>query len=299
LYATEFIETEYRIEEYNWLCAAERADSAGADIITTSLGYTDFDDPSMDYKYSDLDGETSVITQAANLAINKGMVVVTSAGNYGDDAWTYISPPADAENILAVGSVNADLSHSNFSSYGRPTADGKFKPDVMALGGPAATILPNGSVKYESGTSVSCPQVTSLVAGVMQKWPELTALQIVQLIRESGSYYFKPDTIFGYGIPSYRAVKNIMEQPSVLNNDILIYPNPVDNMLNVALSTIDGSPTRLQVYSILGQPLLEINYESIWHLNPISVDLSTYLPGQYIVRVENKNAYRTFRIIKR
>ena len=298
LYATEFTETEYRIEEYNWLCAAERADSAGADIITTSLGYTDFDDPTMDYKYSDLTGNTAVITKAVNMAIDRGIVVVSSAGNYGNDSWTYVSPPADAENILAVGSVNIDLSHSSFSSYG-PTADGRIKPDVVALGGPAATILPNGSVKYEAGTSVSCPQITSLVAGVMQKWPELKANQIVQLIRESGSRSFKPDTTFGYGIPSYRAVKNILERPAVLNNDILIYPNPVDNVLNVALSTIDGSPTRLQIFSILGQPLLEINYESIWHLNPISLDLSSYLPGQYVVRVENKNSHGAFRIIKR
>jgi subtilisin family serine protease len=262
------------------------------------LGYTDFDDPSMDHTYADVNGEKTVITKAANMAFDRGIVVVVSAGNYGDDAWKYISPPADGKNVLAVGSVNINFSHSPFSSFG-PTSDGRIKPDVMALGNPTATIIPNGSVKDESGTSVSCPLVTSLVAGVIENWPELTAAQINQLIKQSGSLAFNPDNTYGYGIPTYRAIKNIFEFPSSANSTLLAYPNPVIDILNIGHSPVDGSEIKVRVSSILGQPLMEITYESIWHLNPIEIDLSSLQPGLYLVKVENMNSQQSFRIIKR
>ena len=104
LYVTEDVFSEYKIEEFNWLFAAERADSSGVDIITSSLGYDDFDDPSMDYMLADLDGKTSIISQAASMAIDRGMLVVTSAGNSGNsESWHYITMPAEAKKILSVG----------------------------------------------------------------------------------------------------------------------------------------------------------------------------------------------------
>ncbi len=125
LYLTEDVRSEYRVEEYNWTIAAERADSAGVDVINSSLGYNEFDDSSMDYAMSDLDGEKAVITRAARKAIERGIIVVCSAGNEGGNSWKLVTPPADAEGILAVGSVNSVRTLSNFSSQG-PTSDNRI-----------------------------------------------------------------------------------------------------------------------------------------------------------------------------
>src|SRR6478609_7267065 len=133
LFVTEDVTSEYRIEEYNWLFAAEKADSAGVDVINSSLGYNLFDDSSMDYKVADLNGTTAIVSLAAAKALEKGMVVVCSAGNEGSNSWKYVTPPADVNGVLAIGSVTTARLKSSFSSIG-PTADGRIKPDVMALG---------------------------------------------------------------------------------------------------------------------------------------------------------------------
>jgi hypothetical protein len=133
LFATEDAFSEYRVEEYNWLFAAERADSAGADIIQSSLGYSTFDDPQMDYPLSALNGNTTVVSKAAGHARDRGIIVVSSAGNEGNSAWRYITPPADVPSILSVGAVNLSGAKVSFSSVG-PTADNRIKPDIVALG---------------------------------------------------------------------------------------------------------------------------------------------------------------------
>jgi serine protease AprX len=297
LYATEHDETEYRVEEYNWAFAAERADSAGADIISSSLGYTEFDDPAMDYDIDDLDGKTTVISKAANFAFQRGIVVVASAGNFGNDPWQYIGAPADVENVIAVGSIDGKYKQSSFSSIG-PTADGRIKPDVMALGTGAASITPFGDVVYGNGTSFSCPLISSLVAGVWQRWPQLTAGEIVNLIRQSGSQYFSADNNFGYGVPTYRAVKNIMDRPSQAV-DILVYPNPaIDDKIKIALQTTDGSMVSVTLYTALGQTIHQANYQAIWDLNPYIVDMSHFAPGVYFLKVSHETKIKTMRIVR-
>src|SRR5690606_31104343 len=130
---TEDVESEYRIEEYNWVRAAEFSDSLGVDIINSSLGYNHFDDPEMNYETGDMDGKTAVISQGASLAAQKGILVVSSVGNEGNDAWETVTAPADAEGILSIGAVNSMLARSSFSSIG-PTADGRIKPELAAFG---------------------------------------------------------------------------------------------------------------------------------------------------------------------
>ncbi|MDH5380192.1 MAG: S8 family serine peptidase, partial [Cyclobacteriaceae bacterium] len=144
LYVTEDIASEYRIEEYNWLFAAERADSIGVDIITSSLGYYTFDDKSMDYSTTDLNGETAIITKAANKAIEKGIVVVTSAGNEGNNSWGKITFPGDCFGCIVVGNVNYEGIRNLSSSFG-PTEDGRIKPDVMAMGTSISVINPDNT----------------------------------------------------------------------------------------------------------------------------------------------------------
>jgi serine protease AprX len=151
LYVSEFAPSEYRVEEYYWLFAAERADSAGVDIISSSLGYSTFDDASMNYQISDLDGGTAVVTRAAQLAAERGIIVVNSAGNEGAGNWSYIIPPADGHAVIAVGAVDQQGTRGNFSSIG-PTSDGRIKPDLMAQGVLTQLVNANGQLMAANGT---------------------------------------------------------------------------------------------------------------------------------------------------
>jgi len=133
LLISEDVSSEYRIEEYNWVFAAEFADSAGVDVINSSLGYFDFDDATMNYTYQDFDGRTTVVAQAANKAAERGILIVVSAGNEGNSSWIHITSPADSENVLAIGAVDNKNDLGSFSSLG-PTIDQRIKPDLVALG---------------------------------------------------------------------------------------------------------------------------------------------------------------------
>jgi serine protease AprX len=298
LYTTEFAPAEHRVEEYYWAFAAERADSAGADVISSSLGYTDFNDPAMDYSASDLDGETAAITKAAQMAFDRGIVVVISAGNLGgtNNPWHYIAPPADGKDVLAVGAVDNTLKRASFSSFG-PSADNRVKPDVAALGITTAHVGPSGSVQYGNGTSFSCPLITSFVACLKQAYPDLSAAELVDLVRRAGSQYFDPDFELGYGIPTYRAVKNIFSLPA--NQGIFVYPNPIqNNVLKLAYAPTDGSEVSYQIFSTLGQPVHEETYLGNWHSNPFEVDFTQVPTGIYLVKVKQGRASKTFRVIK-
>src|SRR5664279_6186072 len=156
LYRTEDVSSESPVEEQNWAAAAERADSIGVDVISTSLGYTLFDNPVFNHTYADMNGNTTIIARAADFAAKKGMIVVAAAGNDGADAWHFISTPADADSILAVGAVNSSGVVASFSSYG-PSADGQVKPAVASVGVATALSSPNGQVISGNGTSFATP----------------------------------------------------------------------------------------------------------------------------------------------
>lgn len=194
-------QTEQPVEEDYWTMAAEFADSAGVDIINSSLGYNDYDTPDY-YHQRDLDGQTALISRMASLLAAKGIVLVNSAGNSGMGPWKKISFPADAHDILTVGAVNLEKKNAPFSGVG-PTQDGRVKPDVMALGSPASLISGRGSIVRDMGTSFSTPLVAGLVACLWQAMPEKTALEIIKLVRQTSSNYQKPDNIYGYGIPNF------------------------------------------------------------------------------------------------
>jgi serine protease AprX len=298
LYTTEYSATEYRVEEYYWAFAAERADSAGVDIINTSLGYTDFDDATMNYTYADMDGETTVITQAAQMAFARGIVVVVAAGNLGGSSnpWHFIAAPADGKDVLAVGAVESTKHRSAFSSFG-PSADGRVKPDVAALGTRTASISSNGLIELSSGTSYACPLITGFVACLWQAHPELTAIEVIDLVRKAGSQYFNPDFELGYGIPTYQAIKNMFEFPN--GTGILLYPNPIQNdMAKIAFAPTDGQPISYQVSTILGQRMHSETYLSNWHANPFEINFSNLPAGVYLVNVQHGATSKTFRVVK-
>ena len=195
-------QTEQPVEEDYWAMAAEFADSAGVDIISSSLGYNDYDSSPDYYHQRDLNGQTALISRTASMLASKGIILVNSAGNSGMGPWKKISFPADAYDILTVGAVNMDKKNTPFSGVG-PTQDGRVKPDVMALGSPASLISGRGSVVRDMGTSFSTPLVAGLVACLWQALPEKTALEIISLVRQTGSNSNEPDNIFGYGIPNF------------------------------------------------------------------------------------------------
>ena len=195
-------QTEQPVEEDYWAMAAEFADSLGADIITSSLGYAEYDNLPGYYHQYDLDGHTSYISHTASMLANKGIILVNSAGNSGMGPWKKITFPADAENTLTVGALNQQRINAPFSGVG-PTQDMRIKPDVMALGSPASLISGRGGVIRDMGTSFSTPIVAGLVACLWQALPNKTALQIMDLVRQNGSNHEKPDNIYGYGAPNF------------------------------------------------------------------------------------------------
>jgi hypothetical protein len=204
---TENLPTEARVEEDDWMAAVEWMEAQGVDVVSSSLGYRDFfDNPDENYSYNDLDGNTAVVTRAAQMATGKGVVVVTSAGNEGADRnFPYIGAPADGKDVLAVGAVTSTGERVNFSSLG-PTFDGRIKPDVMAMGVGVTLVVVDSTKSYTkgNGTSYSCPLVGGVAALILSAHPELTPLQVNEALRMTASLALFPDNDNGYGLVNAR-----------------------------------------------------------------------------------------------
>lgn len=301
LCVTEDVSSEYRVEEYNWLFAAEFADSSGADVISTSLGYTTFNDSAMDYTYEDLDGKTTAITRALNLASEKGMLCVVSAGNEGGGSWRYVSPPADAPDVLAVGAVSTGRNRVSFSSFG-PTADGRIKPDVSALGLQTVVVDASGNVTRSNGTSFSAPLIAGFATSVWQAFPENTHLEIIEKIRNSGDKALTPDNETGYGIPDYNRIRENTLLPVEISRQghaFKVYPNPVENS-DIFVEPVAGNleaPLEIRMYSPTGKLVLEKTYGQ-FNRNSLTLDTSSLSPGIYILRIATANASDTLKIVK-
>ena len=192
--------SENLVEQDYWVAAIEFADSVGVDLVNTSLGYYSFDDPAKNYRYRDLNGHYALMSREAAKAADKGIVVVCSAGNSGAGSWKKITPPGDAENVITVGAVNKYGVLAPFSSVGN-TADGRVKPDVVAVGLGSDVMGTDGNLRHANGTSFSSPIMCGMVACLWQACPELTAKEIIELVRRSGDRAVFPDNIYGYGIP--------------------------------------------------------------------------------------------------
>lgn len=195
-------QTEQPVEEDYWAMAAEFADSAGVDIINSSLGYSEYDKRWGNYHQHDLDGRHALISRTASMLASKGIILVNSAGNLGMGPWKKIVFPADAHEILTVGALNGSRENAPFSGVG-PTQDGRVKPDVMALGSPACLISGRGTIVRDMGTSFSTPIVCGLVACLWQALHDKSALDIINLVRQASNSYQNPDNIYGYGIPNF------------------------------------------------------------------------------------------------
>jgi subtilisin family serine protease len=295
---TEEVATEYRVEEYNWVRAAEFSDSLGVDIITSSVGYWDFDDLAMNYTMADLDGKTTTITKGATIAAVKGILVVNSVGNYGSSASTLVAP-ADAEGILAIGSVNKDFTVSSFSSRG-PTGDGRIKPDLVTFGNGVFVIRSNGVVGTVNGTSFSAPQITALAAGIWQARPEWTKDKLIEMLLASGTNATRPDNQIGHGIPRFREALYGQILSAEENIEIIqwkIFPNPLDgDQLTIYFGTDIASEFTL--LDMNGRVLDRKNLSRSSTRVPYQVSVVGLKPGLYLIQLQDGQLIRRSKLMK-
>ena len=288
---------EIIIEEDYWARGAELADSLGADVISSSLGYTQFDNDST-ITYSSCDGESSIASIAATKAAHKGIIVCIAAGNDGAKEWHKISRPSDAKDILCVGAVNKDSVYAYFSSCG-PSFDGRVKPDVAACGWNTFVVNHEDSIKPGNGTSYATPVISGLAACLWQALPQYNSLEIMQFIRESGHQFTAPDTLLGYGIPDFykawlehhnagiKEVKN--------SNRFFAYPNPAQK--TIFISNPEENPIRYEVFDITGKM---VKREDNFSKNSIqTIDIQDFKSGVYLLLVIMENGrYEALRIVK-
>lgn len=203
LYQTEDNASEYPIEEFNWVCGAERADSSGADVVSTSLGYFTFDNASLNYTYASMNGNTTISAIGADQAAKKGLLLFLAAGNEGNGSWHYIITPSDADSVVAVGAVSAAGSVGGFSSYG-PSSDGQVKPDMASIGVNALVQSTLNTVGTSNGTSFACPNMAGLGTCLWQGFPEFNNMRIIRALQQAGHKANNPDDRVGYGIPNMK-----------------------------------------------------------------------------------------------
>jgi hypothetical protein len=249
LLRTEDAYSENVIEEYNWVCGAEFADSIGADVINSSLGYTTFDYSIQNYEYGDLDGKTAPSSIAANIASRKGIIVVNAAGNSGNGNWKYIGAPADADSILTVGAVDENKEIASFSSYG-PTSDGRVKPSVCAQGENTEVINSQGNVINSNGTSFASPVLAGLVACLWQSHPTKSNIEIINAVIQSATLYNNPNNNSGYGLANFYKADSLLILTEDLEPKLHLYPNPTDSKFTIELYSADNTFALISVYDI-------------------------------------------------
>lgn len=295
LFVTEYTPTETPAEEAWWVEALERSDSLGVDVINTSLGYQDFDNPNYDHSYNDLDGQTTFAARGANIAFDKGMILVTSAGNDGG-GFTYVGTPGDSPGMLTVGAVDSNGNWASFSSIG-PTTDGRVKPDVMAQGASAAVIGTDGFVTFNSGTSFSSPIMAGVVASLWQSRPQVPNNLVMQIIRESAHLYNNPTDEMGYGIPNfedaYLALQQLGIEDEFLLSNFALYPNPTNSIINVSFPE-NILEAEFTLYSILGTEVMSTSISK----NANSINIEALTTGMYIATISSTNQKISFKIIK-
>ncbi len=275
--------SEHPIEMDYWLQAAEFADSVGVDVINSSLGYNLFDDPSFNMSYQDLDGNTALITKAADKAAEKGILVVVSAGNEGLDAWKHIGAPADGDSVLSVGAVDYTGSYVAFSSQG-PTADGRLKPDVSARGA-ATAFLGLDSALNGNGTSFSSPIIAGLAACLWQCNDSLSNMTILNAIKQGASQPFTPDNLLGFGIANFKDAHWTIGLEDELESTLpfKIVGNPATSFVSIKFSPEVVSANRqLQLWQLDGKPIQQ------WPINNSNESIVWDLPredGLYMIGI--------------
>ncbi|MCL1937193.1 MAG: S8 family peptidase [Candidatus Azobacteroides sp.] len=298
LFKTEVKGDEYPVEEDYWIAALEYADSLGVDIVTSSLGYSKFDDPQMSHNWEDLDGYSTTISRAASMAAFKGMVILSSAGNEGNKNWQKVNIPSDAQNILSVGAVKNDSTLAPFSSWGY-LINGRIKPDVMAMGYGCEAVSSSGNLTYSDGSSFSTPIMAGMVACLWEALPQLSSLELMNLVKESSDRFFHPDEYFGYGIPDiYKAYLKGKKQSYWAENMLpSMKDDPYEDSIyrngRLYFKSIPTNPVaQLSIYSGEG----ELVYKQI--LLTDSVDVDFLQKGAYIACLQSGTNQQVWKFVK-
>ena len=285
LMKTENAATEFRIEEDNWVAAIELCDSLGIDVVNSSLGYSIFDDSTMNYTQADMNGDVSRASIAADIAAAKGILIVNSAGNSGNSDWYNITAPSDADSILCIGAVDFKGEHAGFSSYGLAGTEA-VKPNVSAMG--QSTYFPgtNGYMAQGSGTSFSSPIIAGSVACLWQAFPEKTNMEIIRAVEQSASLFPSHNTALGYGIPDFWKAYLLLNTSTTLPNRLIemIFPNPAEDVLHLKTT---GSPIyAYEIINMSGQKVERMEWEVAWTQNYLDISVSALTAGEYLLKIE-------------
>jgi serine protease AprX len=300
LLRTENAATEYPIEEFNWVAGAEFADSSGCDMISSSLGYIDFDDAQFNYSYSNFYNNSAISTKGAAAAARKGLIVMNSAGNSGTSAWRYLGFPSDADSVCAVAACDANRNIAGFSSWGWP---GKVKPNVTAMG-LNATVAGNTAAGVSSGTSFSNPIMAGLVACLWQAFPRLSNMQILNALYQSADRFANPDNRFGFGIPNmqtaYRNLKRAENTSLYGSTWFWATPNPFSDTVQVRfIGRVDGAVTVALVNSsgtVVATQNITSEREEMYTIR--FTNLSALPGGTYTVRYTDGTTTQTANLQK-
>lgn len=269
LFRSEDVLSEKPIEEQNWIEAIERADSMGADMVSSSLGYYNFEDPQYDHSYAERDGNTTQITIAADMAAKKGMIIMNAAGNTGNstDESKYTLVPADGDSVVAVGAVNSSGVVAGFSSWG-PNGAQKIKPNIVSVGQGAVYANLFGVITFGNGTSLANPNVAGLIACLWQAYPEFSNMDIIDAVQRSAHKYNNPDDRYGYGIPNFRTAAGILEarRQSVTDNILkgkwlTAFPVPFKQVFTVFMKAPSTGRANIRVLDFGGRVLIEKNLD--------------------------------------
>jgi len=290
LFLTEDVGSETPVEEAYWVEAAERSDSLGVHIINTSLGYKTYQNPNYSHTNEKLNGSTTFITRGANIANEKGILVVTSAGNSGTNG---VGAPADGTGVLSIAAVDADGGYAGFSSQGS-TFQVTQKPDVAARGVAAFVIDDENNIVNNNGTSFSSPIMAGGIASLWQAFPDATNEEIKSYVRMSASQFLTPDFFIGYGIPDLQLALDIglsLQEEEYF--EFKVYPNPASDILNIQIPSANEFTT-LRVYDILGKKVLELDITE----TSKQLDISSMSSGVYMMSIQSNESSATFKLIK-
>lgn len=307
LLRTENEASESWQEEINWLSGAEFADSVGADIISSSLGYADgMTNPAQNHTYADMNGDSTIVTKAADWAASKGIFVTTAAGNSAGPPWFKIIAPGDADSVLTVGAVDSTGIIANFSSKGL-TFDGRIKPNTCAQGVQAVVANPAGDVFAQNGTSFATPITAGAVACLWQAHPAATMMQLLNVIEQSASQYLTPDSIKGYGIPNFctaHAILNSMglgiAEAANADENLSVYPNPFSEGFQINFYSSKKETVQIELLDLSGREMYKeekmVNADC---MNTISVNAITkFSKGVYVLRLTSPEKTYFKKIVK-